>query len=174
MSSLIQDKWSFAKYNWEALASSPASGNNGREWHRLQHKYGGRGLRKKLSLWNKPVQFNAYLWAHLYFVDGVVIALMHCDIFEIYCAPPNLGITRTWKCRLNFAQRPIFQAWGSLTSLKSQTTRDPQLKVPPRGLVLRMFTSWKNPSTSARFEPANLGSRGESVTPRPPRPTSGC
>ena len=27
---------------------------------------------------------------------------------EIYCAPPNLGVTRTWICRLNFAQRPIF------------------------------------------------------------------
>ena len=35
-----------------------------------------------------------------------------------------------------------FQAWGSLTSLKFQT-RDHQLKLPPGGLVLRIFTSWK-------------------------------
>ena len=28
--------------------------------------------------------------------------------FKIYCASPNLAITRTWICRLNFAQRPIF------------------------------------------------------------------
>ena len=28
--------------------------------------------------------------------------------FKIYCAPPNLGIARTWICRLNFAQMPIF------------------------------------------------------------------
>ena len=48
---------------------------------------------------------------------------------------------------------------------------DPQLKVPTGGLVLRMFTSRKNPSTSAGFELANLGSRGEHVTPRPTRPT---
>ena len=87
---------------------------------------------------------------------------MHCDLFKIHCAPPNLGITRTWICRLNFAQRPIFQAWGSLKSLKSQT-RDLQLKVPPGGFVLRIFTSWKNPSTSAGFEPANLGYRGETT-----------
>ena len=60
----------------------------------------------------------------------------------------------------------FFQACGSLTSLKSQT-QDPRLKVPPGGLVLRIFTSWKNLSTSAWFE-----SRGEHVTPRPPRPTS--
>ena len=105
--------------------------------------------------------------------DGVVNAAQYTATFlKIYCAPPNLGITRTWICRLNFFLRVLFfQAWGSLTSLKSQS-RDPQLKVPPGGLVLRIFTSWKNPSTSVGFEPANLGSRGEHVTPRPPRPTS--
>ena len=32
----------------------------------------------------------------------------HCDLFKIYCAPPNLGITRTWIGRLKFAQRLIF------------------------------------------------------------------
>ena len=63
------------------------------------------------------------------------------------------------------------EAWGCLTSLKSQT-RDPQLKVPPRGLVLRIFMSWKNPLTSVGFEPANLGSRCKHITPRPPRPKS--
>ena len=91
---------------------------------------------------------------------------MHCDLLKIYYALPILGITRMWICRLNYAQRPFFQAWGSLTTLKSQT-RDPQFKVPPGALVLRIFTSWKNPSIS----PANLGSRGDHVTPRPPRPT---
>ena len=84
--------------------------------------------------------------------------------FKTYCAPPNLGI-RTWICRLNFAL-----AWCSLISLKSQN-RDPQLEVPPGGMVLRIFTSWKNPSTSVGYEPASLGSRGEHVTPKPPRPT---
>ena len=62
--------------------------------------------------------------------------------FQIYCAPPNLRITRTWICRLKFVQRYFFQTWGSLMSLKSQT-RETQLKVPPEGLVLRIFTSWK-------------------------------
>ena len=49
-------------------------------------------------------------------------------------------------------------------------TRDPQLKVSPGMLVVRIFTSWKNPSILAGFEPANLGSRGEHVSPSPPRP----
>ena len=65
-----------------------------------------------------------------------------------------------------YSEAYFFQAWGSLTSLKSQT-RDSLLKVPPGGL----FTSWKNPSTSAGFESPKLGSRGEHVTPRPPRST---
>ena len=56
----------------------------------------------------------------------------------------------------------FFQTWGSLTSLKS-LTRDPQLKVPPGGLVLRIFMSWKNPTTSVGFEPANLGSRSSTL-----------
>ena len=34
---------------------------------------------------------------------------------------PEFGYIRMWICRLNFAQRPIFLAWGSLTSLISQT-----------------------------------------------------
>ena len=58
---------------------------------------------------------------------------------HLLCSP-EFRYARTWICRLNFAQRSMFQAWGSLTSLKSQTW-DPQLKVPPGVLVLRIFTS---------------------------------
>ena len=59
-------------------------------------------------------------------------------------------------------------ACAACCNVCSHQTRDPQLKVPPGGLVLRIFTSWTNPSISAGFEPANLGSRGEHGTPRPP------
>ena len=85
--------------------------------------------------------------------------------WDLLCSP-NLD-TRTWICRLNFFRGLFFQAWGSLTSLKSQS-RDPQLKVPPGGLVLMIFMSSKNPSTSVGFAPANLGFRGKHVTLRPP------
>ena len=104
----------------------------------------------------------------------------------------HLTSTKTWNRVYNCWMRPELQhdvircpdhcitktAWrditswapNRLTSLKSQT-RDPQLKVPPGGLVLMSLRPEKNPSTSARFQPANLGSRGEHVTPRPPRST---
>ena len=47
-------------------------------------------------------------------------------------------------------------------------TRDLLLNVPPGGLSAQDFYVLKNPSTSAGFEPANLGSQDENVTPRPP------
>ena len=40
---------------------------------------------------------------------------------------------------------------------------------PPKEGVLRIFRP-KNPTASAGFEPANLGTKGQQVTPRPPKP----
>ena len=76
----------------------------------------------------------------------------------------NQGITRKWIRRFNFVQRTTVSG----LSLKSQT-RNLRLKVLEtcRGVVLRSFTSWKNQSTSAGFDPKNLGFRGDHVTPRP-------
>ena len=54
------------------------------------------------------------LWTEISVIILYLFVLMGCSLlpnalrtFQIYCAPPNLGI-RTWICRLNFAQRPIF------------------------------------------------------------------
>ena len=33
------------------------------------------------------------------------------------------------------------------------------------------FFALKNPTASAGFEPANLGTKGQHATPRPPKPT---
>ena len=41
---------------------------------------------------------------------------------------------------------------------------------PPKEGVLRIFFRPKNPTTSAGFEPANLGTKGQHATPRPPKP----
>ena len=115
------------------------------------------------------VSDSEWLYFVLYCIDGECCP-MHCDPFEIYYAPPNLGITRTWICRLNFAQKSIFSGLRFFNKPEI-STRDPQLEVSPGGLVLRIFISWKNPLTSVGFEPANLGSWGKHSTPRPPRPT---
>ena len=45
---------------------------------------------------------------------------------------------------------------------------------PPKEGVLRIFRP-KNPTASAGFEPANLGTKGQHATPRPPKPLAvGC
>ena len=68
--------------------------------------------------------------------------------FEIHCALPNLGI-RTWVCRLNFAQWPIFSGLKFFNEPEI-SLGSPQLKVPLGGLVLRIFTFWKNSSDLSR------------------------
>ena len=56
----------------------------------------------------------------------------------------------------NFAQRSIFFGFSSFNDLKSQTL-DPRHKVPPGGLLLRIFRSRKYPLTSAGNKPPTLG-----------------
>ena len=41
---------------------------------------------------------------------------------------------------------------------------------PPKEGVLRIFFALKNPTASAGFEPANLGTKGQRATSRPPDP----
>ena len=40
----------------------------------------------------------------------------------------------------------------------------------PKEGVLRIFFALKNPTASAAFEPANLGTKGQHATSRPPKP----
>jgi len=41
---------------------------------------------------------------------------------------------------------------------------------PPKEGVLRIFFALKNLTASVGFEPANLGTKGQHATPRPPKP----
>ena len=59
-----------------------------------------------------------------------------------------------------FCWKALISAWDSFTWRKS-TTRDPRLYFPSEGSHTQDCSFWKNPSTPALFEPANLGSSGE-------------
>jgi hypothetical protein len=61
---------------------------------------------------------------------------------------------------------------GSFTRRKS-TTWDRRLYYPSEGRRAEDFFVLKNPSASAGFEPANLGTKGQHATSRPPKPL-GC
>ena len=41
---------------------------------------------------------------------------------------------------------------------------------PPKEGVLRIFFALKNPTASVGFEPANMGTKGQHATSRPPKP----
>ena len=45
---------------------------------------------------------------------------------------------------------------------------------PPKEGVLRIFFALKNPTASVGFEPANLGTKGQHATSKPPKPQRHC
>ena len=57
----------------------------------------------------------------------------------------------------------------SFTCHKS-TTWDKRLYFPSEGRRAKDFFALKNPMASAGFEPANLGTKGQHATSRPPKP----
>ena len=70
-----------------------------------------------------------------------------------------LGHQRRFRDRA--CSEALISSWGSSTCRKP-TTRDPRLYFPSEGSHLfRIFTLWKNPSTTAGIKSANLGSRAE-------------
>ena len=60
---------------------------------------------------------------------------------------------------------------GSFTCRES-TTWDKRLYFPSEGRRAENFFALKNPTASAGFEPANLGTKGQHATSRPPKPLS--
>ena len=44
----------------------------------------------------------------------------------------------------------------------------------PKEGVLRIFFALKNPTASVGFEPANLGTKGQHATSKPPKPQRHC
>ena len=67
------------------------------------------------------VRHSGYVPLHLLFLLYFIVLYwwgghccpMHCALFKIHCAPPNLGITRTWIYRLILLRGLFFQAWRS-------------------------------------------------------------
>jgi len=59
--------------------------------------------------------------------------------------------------------------WGSFTCRKA-TTWDRQLYFPSERRRAEEFFRPKNPTASAGCEPANLGTKGQHATSRPPKP----
>ena len=54
--------------------------------------------------------------------------------------------------------------------MPQSTTWDRRLYFPSEGRRAEEFFALKNPTALAGFEPANLGTKGQHATPRPPKP----
>jgi hypothetical protein len=116
---------------------------------------------------------------------------LHCCL-QAYCAPcflevPTVAVSTSYETREIQAARgellmgdkeyPILlpkcrlprNIWGSFTCRKSMTWGR-RLYFPSEGRCAGDFFALKNPTALARFEPANLGTRGQHASSRPPKP----
>ena len=125
------------------------------------------------------------------------MALAHCILGKFlgvvcHCFPPPLDVS-TFAARClyvrNDARDPSSERWNC--GRERCPVMLPKFRLPrkfrdllhaanlrhgtdgftysPKEGVLRIFRP-KNPTASAGFEPANLGTKGQHATPRPPKP----
>ena len=70
----------------------------------------------------------------------------------------------------NFAEMTTFTPFRNLLHAANLRHGTDGFTSPPKEGVLRIFFALKNPTASAGFEPANLGTKGQHATTRPPKP----
>ena len=75
--------------------------------------------------------------------------------FQIYCAPPNLGI-RTWICRLNFAQRLIFSGLRFFNEPEISDSRTPARSCSRRTCTQDFNVLKKIPRPQSGLNPRTL------------------
>jgi hypothetical protein len=78
-------------------------------------------------------------------------------------------VDEKWPMNFAWNARLPHSIQGSFTCRKS-TTWDRRLYGPSEGRRAEDFLALKNPTASAGFEPANLGTKGQHATSRPPKP----
>jgi hypothetical protein len=122
------------------------------------------------------------------------MALVRCILDKFlgvvcHCFPPHLDVPtfatrcpyvrhdardpsgRRWNCGREYC--PVILPKWRLPCRKSTTCGTDGFTSPPKERALRIFFALKNPTASAGFELANLGTKGQHATPRPPKPLDG-
>ena len=94
------------------------------------------------------------------------VALAHCILCKFlrvvcHCFPPPLDV-------------PTFAAKCLYVRNDARDPSSERLYFPSEGRRAEDFFAPKNPTASAGFEPANLGTKGQNATPRPPKPLRLC
>ena len=70
----------------------------------------------------------------------------------------------------NFVQKSTSTQFQRSFTCRKATTLDRRFYFPSEGRRAEDFFALKNPTASAGFEPANLGTKGQYATSRPPKP----
>ena len=89
-----------------------------------------------------------------------------------YVRDPSCGSGNCGRecCPGNFAEMTTSTPFRDLLHAANLRHGTDGFTSPPKEGVLRFFFALKNPTASAGFEPANLGTKGQHATPRPPKP----
>ena len=113
------------------------------------------------------------------------MALAHCILgkflgVDCHCFPPPLDVpTFSARClHVQRRERSLAAEGGTLRwreMFRQISTFDllhvaNLLYFPSEGRRAEVFFALKNPTASAGFEPANLGTKGQHATSRPPKP----
>jgi hypothetical protein len=127
------------------------------------------------------------------------MALAHCILGKFlgvgcHCFPPPLDVpTFSAKClHVQRRQRPLTAEGGTLRGREMFRQISPRIRLPlhsrdhlhaaklghgtdgftspPKEGVLKIFSPLKISTPSVGFEPANLGTKGQHATSRPPKP----
>ena len=96
---------------------------------------------------------------------------------QVPTRPPRLERSQRRKWELwarmlsgNFAEMTTSTPFRDLLHARKSTTWDRRLYFPSEERRAEDFFALKNPTASAGFQPANLGTKGQHATPRPPKP----
>ena len=106
------------------------------------------------EVWNSPKIIMLTNCVVLYWWGGHCFP-MHCGLFEIYCAPPNLGI-RTWIRWLNLAQRPIFSGLRFFNEPEISDSGPPAKSPSPRTCAQDFYILKKIHRSQSGLNPQTL------------------
>ena len=123
-------------------------------------------LTASLLLWGPSGQRWRCLWTFL-FSNVPTFGTSH--LREILAAKDETTWAKNGRWILPENARLPRNIQGSFTCCKS-TIWDRRLYFPSEGRRAEDFFAPKNPTSSVAFEPANLGTKGQHATSRPPKP----
>ena len=123
-------------------------------------------LTASLLLWGPSVQRWRCVWTFLF---SNVPTFATSRLQEILAAKSGTACARNGRWILRENARLPRNIQGSFTCVNVRHGTDGFTSLPKEG-VLRIFFALKNPTASVGFEPANLCTKGQHATSRPPKP----